>query len=284
MAIQEVKKSIHHGFDIELAQIYGVECAILIHHFQYWVNFNKKMKRNFINGRTWTRQTLEELEVHFPYWTRDKIRQLLDKLCHGKTRFEKNKSFEPVLIKGNFNQLSYDRTFWYTFASEEFVDPPLPCGGNTTGFLADPVVETPLPSCGGSTTPIPDNINNKTNTNPLPLSKGDEYVSFGEFVKIKHKEYEELCSVNTKEVIDTVIEEINDHLLSTGKKPYKNYAATIRIWLRRKLTTYRSVARSLPDKPATSAAKPLDPDRLKLKELSEKMMMQEMMGVKHESN
>lgn len=113
------QKSIHHSFDIHLAEEYGVNEAILIHHFQHWIQFNMKTKKNQHEGRTWSYQTLEDIAAHFPYWSKDQIVTLIDKLCAGKTRFQKEKSFEPVLMKGNFNKHNYDRTVWYAFVNEE---------------------------------------------------------------------------------------------------------------------------------------------------------------------
>lgn len=100
-------KSLHHSFDIHLAEKYGVHEAILIHHFQYWISFNQKMKRNFLEERTWTYQTRAEILAHFPYMT--------DKMLRGAlTRLEK----QGVIIKGNFNKSRFDSTTWFAFQDE----------------------------------------------------------------------------------------------------------------------------------------------------------------------
>lgn len=59
-------------------------------------------------------------------------------------------------------------------------------------------------------------------------------VSHGEHVKLTQEEFDDLCSKYGSAVIKDLIEQINDYLLSSGRKPYKNYAATIRQWLRRR--------------------------------------------------
>jgi len=118
-------KSLHHSFNIELAEKYGMAEAVLIHHFQHWVTFNQRLKRNLHEGRTWTYQTLEEIAAHFPYWTPDQVRDILYKLEHGKPRKSKlnKKLFEPVIKKGNFNKNKYDQTVWYAFNEEKaFID------------------------------------------------------------------------------------------------------------------------------------------------------------------
>lgn len=100
-------KSTHHSFDTELAAIYGINGAILIHHFQHWISFNQRMKKNLIEGRTWSYQTRQEIQAHFPYLSDKEIRGAIDRLVKGK-----------VLIKGNFNKTPFDRTIWYAFVTE----------------------------------------------------------------------------------------------------------------------------------------------------------------------
>lgn len=99
----------HHSFDIDLAAKLGsVELAILIHHFQHWIKYNIRLKRNFKEGRTWTYQTREEIAAHFPYFSPSQVRRLTDKLVKM-----------GVLRKGNFNKSSIDKTLWYSFENEE---------------------------------------------------------------------------------------------------------------------------------------------------------------------
>lgn len=99
----------HHSFDVNLAtQLGSIELAILVHHFQFWINHNKKSGKNKIEGRTWTYQTREDIAAHFPYWNSDKVKRLLDKLVKLK-----------VIKKGNFNKLVMDRTCWYSFENEK---------------------------------------------------------------------------------------------------------------------------------------------------------------------
>lgn len=98
----------HHSFDIKLAAIYGVECAILIHHFQHWVRINRFAKKNIKEGRCWTYQTRKEIQAHFPYFSFDEVRRLCEKLVNL-----------GVLITGNFNKSVIDKTLWYAFVDEE---------------------------------------------------------------------------------------------------------------------------------------------------------------------
>lgn len=112
---------ITHSFDIHLATQYGLLEALLLSHFAYWIDFNKRSGKNNHDSRTWTYQTLDEISTHFPYFSKSQIFDALKMLCTGKQRKGKGKNsdFSPVLLKGNFNLTAYDRTIWYAFIDEE---------------------------------------------------------------------------------------------------------------------------------------------------------------------
>ena len=112
-------KSLHHSFDIDLAQhLRSVEAAIIVHHFQHWIKLNQAKGQNFYDGSYWTYQTLDEIKNVFPYMTKEKIIGSLDLLCKGKTRKMKEKIIDPILKKGCYNQSKYDKTVWYAFIDE----------------------------------------------------------------------------------------------------------------------------------------------------------------------
>jgi hypothetical protein len=100
--------SVHHSFSTDFAALYGVNEAILIHHFQFWITFNRRLKRNIREGRCWTYQTRREIQAHFPYWNFEKVRRICENLVKLK-----------VLITGKFNKNPIDKTLWYAFADEE---------------------------------------------------------------------------------------------------------------------------------------------------------------------
>jgi hypothetical protein len=107
-------KDIHHSFCMQTAMKYGVEIAVLIHHFQYWISFNRRKKSNkhFHDGRWWFYQTREDICAALPYMDFQKVRYLTD-LMEEK----------GIILKGNFNRSKMDRTIWYAFVDEpEFLD------------------------------------------------------------------------------------------------------------------------------------------------------------------
>ena len=97
----------HHSFDTQLAQIYGLEEAIMIGNFQHWILKNKANQKHEYEGRTWTYNSIKAFSVIYPYWTPKQIRRILDSLVS-----------QNVLIKGSFTHNQYDRTLWYAFLDE----------------------------------------------------------------------------------------------------------------------------------------------------------------------
>ena len=96
----------HHSFDIKLAAKYGVEEAILIHHFQHWIRINANAGRNFIDGKTWTYQKRKDIQSHFPYCNYDRVKYLCEKLVN-----------QGVMVSSNYNKSPFDNTNWYAFAN-----------------------------------------------------------------------------------------------------------------------------------------------------------------------
>ena len=126
--------SLHHSFDIDYAAQYGIECAILIHHFEYWIRHNQQLKRNFYDGRTWMYQTQAEIAAHFPYMSEDTVHRHIKKLVE-----------KGVIMKGNYNRTSFDRTVWYAFVNEEMFTTPRNRGieervsRNPSSGIAEPI-------------------------------------------------------------------------------------------------------------------------------------------------
>lgn len=94
-----------HHFDVDLAVRYGMVEAILINHFEYWIELNRTNGRNFYDGRYWTFNSMKALVEIFPYLTEKKIRTAL-----------KNLQDEGLILTGNYNRSAYDRTLWYAFS------------------------------------------------------------------------------------------------------------------------------------------------------------------------
>ena len=80
-------------FDLDIAVEYGVDEAILMHNFIFWISKNKENGTNGHDGRTWTHQTIRELSEKFPFWTEKQIYRIV-KSCVS----------QGLIRKGNFKR------------------------------------------------------------------------------------------------------------------------------------------------------------------------------------
>lgn len=98
-----------YTFDTELAAKYGVNEAIMLNNFIYWIAKNEANGKHFHDGRYWTYNSVAAFEKLFPFWTNKQVRNVLASLER-----------QGVLLKGNYNEQKYDRTCWYAF-TDSFV-------------------------------------------------------------------------------------------------------------------------------------------------------------------
>lgn len=96
-----------HHFNVEVAKVYGVEEAILIHNIFFWIKKNVANDRHKHDGRYWTYNSSKAFAELFPYFNEKKISRLLAKMCK-----------DDILVKGNFNQTAFDRTSWYSLSDK----------------------------------------------------------------------------------------------------------------------------------------------------------------------
>lgn len=91
------------SFETEYAKKYGVEEAILLQNFIFWINKNKANKVHFYKGRYWTYNSKKAMLELFPFWSESQIKRIINSLIN-----------QGVLITGNFNKSPYDKTTWYS--------------------------------------------------------------------------------------------------------------------------------------------------------------------------
>ena len=99
----------NYVFSIDHAQKYGLEEAIMIQNFMFWIAKNKANNKHQHKGRTWTRNTTKAFSILFPFWTQRQIERILNSLVR-----------KGVIVVDNFNTIKYDRTKWYAFKDEAF--------------------------------------------------------------------------------------------------------------------------------------------------------------------
>ena len=95
------------SFNVEFAKRYGVDEAIMVKSFQFWIRLNKANKVNYHDKRYWTYNTNEALTEYYPFWSKKQVRRIIESLVD-----------KEVLLKGNYNKIAYDRTIWYAFVNE----------------------------------------------------------------------------------------------------------------------------------------------------------------------
>ena len=93
-----------------LAKDYGLEPAILLQNFAFWVTVNAKKNINLRDGKIWTFISIKTLQKQFPFLSVSKIRAAIIKLKQSN-----------ILITANYNRNKYDRTIWYAFENEDFL-------------------------------------------------------------------------------------------------------------------------------------------------------------------
>jgi hypothetical protein len=157
-----------HGFQVEIAKEYGVDVAVMVNHFDFWLTHNKANGKNIYEGKVWTYNSIQAMCDIFPYWTVNQIRRSLEKMLSG-----------GVLEKGNHNQVKYDRTTWYTFTNAF-------CENHKCilQFCQMEVAKT-TNGLGESHEPIP--VNNQVGTQVNKQKKGNVILSFPEGMPENYK-------------------------------------------------------------------------------------------------
>lgn len=92
-----------HYFDTELAQIVGINAAVLYQHFCYWCKQNESAGTNEKDGLFWTFHSVSDLSKFFPYFSERQVNYAIKKL-----------EDKGLIRIGCYNKLGMDRTCWYT--------------------------------------------------------------------------------------------------------------------------------------------------------------------------
>jgi hypothetical protein len=91
-----------HSFDPDIAQRVGVHAAVIYQNIFWWTQKNAANGKHIKDGYVWTFNSRTAFAKLFPYLTESQIKTALQKLCDS-----------GLIIKGEYNASSYDRTNWY---------------------------------------------------------------------------------------------------------------------------------------------------------------------------
>ena len=95
----------HHYFNTEIAKEVGVNAAVILENIAHWVLKNKANDKNFYDGHYWTFNSKAAMAELFPYMSQKQVNTALDALRKSN-----------MVITGNYNKSSYDRTLWYSIS------------------------------------------------------------------------------------------------------------------------------------------------------------------------
>ena len=142
-----------HSFDTEIAKEYGVNCAVILKNIYFWVLKNKANNQNFYDGKYWTYNSKKAFSELFSYMTERQIDYALKHLID-----------EGLVVTGNYNKSTYDRTLWYAL-TDKALSILHDCSLHSTNLLnaGNKIVE-----------PIPDNKPDIQNTS---YSSNNTYLS-----------------------------------------------------------------------------------------------------------
>jgi hypothetical protein len=93
--------------NLALAVEYGTNESLFLTNLCFWIEKNKANKVHFHDGHYWVYNTMDAWAELFPYFSKDQIRHLIDKMRRKK-----------ILLVGVFNRTRYDRTQWYSVCDE----------------------------------------------------------------------------------------------------------------------------------------------------------------------
>lgn len=91
-----------HHFNTDVAKDCGIEEAILLHNFHFWLSKNAANEKHFHDGLYWFYNSKRAFVDLFPYMNETKI-----------FRSIKNLEERGFVVKGNYNTDKWNKTNWY---------------------------------------------------------------------------------------------------------------------------------------------------------------------------
>lgn len=98
-------------FNSDLAVKYGVDEAIILQNFIFWIKKNIANNVNYQDGKYWTYCSVQAMTKLFPFWSEGQIVRILKSLIN-----------QGILEKGCFNENKYNRTSWYAITDNSIID------------------------------------------------------------------------------------------------------------------------------------------------------------------
>lgn len=99
----------NHAFNVEVATQYDVDTALFVSHLKHWTFKNLANKKHIHDGLCWSYDTLEALRDMFPYWSKKQLERVINNCVK-----------RGLVVKGNYNAITYDRTCWYALTAQAY--------------------------------------------------------------------------------------------------------------------------------------------------------------------
>lgn len=99
--------------DRQLAKRIGLNRAIVLRQIHYWLEINREADRNYIDGRYWTYNSLQD-------WWQKEFSSLWSYSTTKRAFLELEKM--GLLITGNYNKSRFDKTKWYTIDYQRWAE------------------------------------------------------------------------------------------------------------------------------------------------------------------
>lgn len=180
-------------FKMEVAVKTGMEGAVMLEYFRYWILKNKVNNKHFYDGKYWTYNSMEAFTTLFPCLSKRQVERVL-----------RNLKNDGYIETSNYNKSAYDRTLWYALTDKAI-------------NLLYSQEENPFTQIENSISPNEEIENNETVTPiPIKLPVNDNTVSNNN-KKVKNEVVERLWKLyprkegkfNTNKVLK-IIKEIGE--------------------------------------------------------------------------
>ena len=96
-----------HTFDSDIAELVGVNAAIIFQSLTFWIKKNEANGENFHDGSYWTYNSKAAWKKLFPYMGDKQFKAALQKLIE-----------EGLIKTGCYNSKPFDRTLWYALTEK----------------------------------------------------------------------------------------------------------------------------------------------------------------------
>lgn len=197
-----------YQFDSDIAERYGVDEAIMIANLMFWIRKNEANGKHYHDGRYWTYNSIEAFVVLFPFWSKKQIRRILQSLID-----------KEVIVVGNYNSSTYDRTTWYAFGNSMLLNGKIhvPKWANGNAQMG-----TPIPDIENTDIENTDKILPPINISPKSVFHKPTLEQIKDFVTLNGYEIDAEQFYNYYESNGWMV----------GRNKMKSWEAAIRNWVK----------------------------------------------------